>query len=65
MTSVSEAQWTKWVTILTDILNQADAHGETMFAIHVNSAIETAHARAGNEEVTAERLQQFSAAQNL
>lgn len=48
--TVSERQWTDWLSVLEEMLQQADVHSEHIFAIHLNSAIETAYARLGKEK---------------
>lgn len=37
---IQKDQWERWLSILEDILHEADVNQEYLFAIHVNSAIE-------------------------
>lgn len=59
--TVSDVQWAIWLNVLEEMLYDADAHGETMFAIHLNTAIETAYIRSGNARSGPNSDQQFSA----
>ncbi len=45
--TISSDQWGNWLQVLEDMLHDADVAGESMFAIHINSAIEQAHQRLG------------------
>lgn len=57
--TVSDATWSKWLNILEDLLHEADTHRETMLAIHLNSAVETAYERSGKKRPKPDFIQQF------
>jgi hypothetical protein len=44
---VSSQKWHLWLEALEDILHDADVAGESMFAIHIDSAINQAHKQLG------------------
>ena len=47
--TISSEKWSLWLETLEDILHDADVAGLSMFAIHINSAIEQAHAELGSK----------------
>jgi hypothetical protein len=44
---ITNEQWDKWLHILEDMLHDADVGQASMFAIHINSAIEEVHTSRG------------------
>ena len=62
--TLSDVQWEEWLKALEHLLHEADAHGETIFAIHINSAIETAYSRMGRTRSKTDFSQLFKAAQD-
>lgn len=62
--TLSDVQWEEWLKALENLLHEADAHGETIFAIHINSAIETAYSRMGRTRSEPDFSQLFKAAKD-
>lgn len=58
--SIQDVPWSKWLTILEDMLHDADVAGADMFAIHINSAIEQVHAELGTKRVLLKQDQAFN-----
>lgn len=49
--TITNEQWDGWLHVLEDMLHDADVGQATMFAIHVNSAIEQVHLERGSLRV--------------
>lgn len=50
--AITKEQWDRWVDILEDILHDADVGQASIFAIHINSAIEQIHHQRGTLRVS-------------
>jgi hypothetical protein len=49
--TITNEQWDGWLHVLEDMLHDADVGQASMFAIHINSAIEQIHRERGTARV--------------